>query len=122
MRVLIVDDEQMIRQLAERILSRAGHETVSVSTGREAIDTFGSAPDSFGAVILDLTLDDMGGRECLEQLDAVRRAVPVIISTGHPVSHEDFPDRFREQISILLKPYKASELVALISEVAGSSN
>lgn len=122
MRVLIVDDEAMIRQLAERILTRAGHETVTVASGAEAIQTFQNKSDEFDAVVLDLTLDDMTGEDCLEKLSQIRSSTKFVISTGKAVSRDDFPTRYHSQIDILLKPYKANELVDIISRVTGSTN
>ncbi len=122
MRVLIIDDEAMIRQLAERILRRAGHEPVSVATGHEAIATFENSPDQFDAVILDLTLEDMSGHDCLEKLDQIRHSTSFIISTGKAVSHDDFPVEYHDRIQILLKPYKAAELVEVLIRATQSTN
>lgn len=122
MRVLIVDDEMMIRQLAERILRRAGHEPVSVSTGGEAIATMERAPGHFDVVILDLTLGDMSGRDCLDRLDKLCDDTPFIISTGNPVSREDFPADYQNHVDVLLKPYKAADLIDMVQRVCSTSN
>jgi serine phosphatase RsbU (regulator of sigma subunit) len=78
-RLLVVDDNEMNRDLLSRRLQRLGHETVAASDGREALMLMRSQP--FDLVLLDITMPGMDGYEVLLQLrnDEALRHIPVIM-------------------------------------------
>ena len=86
-RILIMDDEEMLRQLAEHMLMRLGYEAVAVKDGNEAIAEYERAMESgdpFDAVILDLTVKGgMGGREAVKDLRRMNPGVRAIVSSGY---------------------------------------
>lgn len=71
-RILVLDDEEMIRKLITRILSHAGYEVESAADGSKAIDLYRQALENaepFDAVIMDLTIPGgMGGKEAVKKL------------------------------------------------------
>jgi len=68
MKILVVDDEQIIRDLASKILTRAGYETELAESGREGIERFNAACDDIGLVLLDLSLSDVAGIDALREI------------------------------------------------------
>ena len=117
MKILVVDDEQMIRDLAMRILDRAGHEAEVAATGREAIDRFRDTGDDIGLIVLDLNLDDISGEETLRQIRRMSPSVPCIISSGAGLSDFDLPDDIRPGTHLLAKPYRAKQLSDLVDQI-----
>ena len=80
-RILVVDDEEGIRQLYKEELEEEGYEVELAERGEEALDKISrSKPD---VVILDLRMPGMGGLEVLERIREEDKELPVIISTAY---------------------------------------
>lgn len=86
-RVLIMDDDDMIRIGLNALLGELGYEVASTTNGREAIELYASeraAERPFDVVILDLTIPTgMGGAETVKHLREIDPRVPVIVSSGY---------------------------------------
>ena len=80
-RVLVVEDDEGLNQLAQKTLNRAGFETKGVLTGREAIDWVNKDPDV--VLLLDQQLPDMPGTELVHKLIEMGKPVPFVAVTGH---------------------------------------
>jgi signal transduction histidine kinase/CheY-like chemotaxis protein len=85
-RVLTVDDDAMVRSVARRLLQSFGLTVVEAAGGREAIDCFAADPDGIDAILLDLTMPDVGGAEVFREVRAIRPDVPIVLMSGY---HED---------------------------------
>src|SRR4051794_24891152 len=80
-RVLICDDEESVRLVCARALTRAGYDTASVSTGREAIAAM--QRDSFDVLVLDMRMPDSDGLGILARLREIDPVVPCLVISGH---------------------------------------
>lgn len=113
-KILIMDDEEIIREFAGESLKDAGYEVEVVCDGREAVDCYQKAKEAkqpFAAVILDLTVPGgMGGKETLEKLLAVDPEVKAIVSSGY--SKDPIMANFAQYgfMGVVPKPYKIEEL------------
>jgi len=85
-RVLAVDDDVMVRSVARRLLQSFGLTVVEAAGGREAIDCFAADPDGIDAILLDLTMPEVGGAEVFREVRAIRPDIPVVLMSGY---HED---------------------------------
>jgi len=81
--VLLVDDEESIRELGTKILRHAGYEVLTATNGREGVDVYHRGRSRIALVVLDLIMPEMGGRRCLEQLLAIDPRVKVVIASGY---------------------------------------
>jgi two-component system cell cycle sensor histidine kinase/response regulator CckA len=85
-RILVVDDEQMVLKIAEKLLLYMGYEVITTQTGEEAVWLYKQAMESgkpFDVVILDLSMDSgMGGTDVMEEMRAIDPDVKAIISSG----------------------------------------
>jgi two-component system cell cycle sensor histidine kinase/response regulator CckA len=120
-RVLLMDDEEIIRSTASRMLMRLGYEVMLAVKGEEAIDLFREARESaqpFDAVILDLTIPGgMGGRETLGRLLAMSPDVKAIVSSGYsedPVMGDFMTYGF---CGVLSKPYDMKQMSRVLHQV-----
>ena len=88
--VLVVDDLEMFRLLATTLLGQAGYATRSVSNGAEALDYLNEHPDA-AAIVLDLNMPVMGGREFLgfQRADEKLSHIPVVICSGEILAAKD---------------------------------
>ncbi|MBD3401290.1 PAS domain S-box protein [candidate division GN15 bacterium] len=127
-KILVMDDEEFIRDLARRILRKHGHDVVCVPDGKAAIDHYVDAQHDgvpFDLVILDLTIPHgMGGKETIARLRKIDPEVIALVCSGYsndPVlaRHEEYGFR-----GIVTKPYKPADLVeavsALLTDAAGA--
>lgn len=108
--ILVVDDEELVREFSERALATGGFAVTLCEDGQSAIDAFRAAPDRFSAVVLDLNMPKLSGRATLEALRKLRTDLPVLIATGF--SDDDVAtltaDSHTESIQ---KPYGAATLI-----------
>jgi CheY-like chemotaxis protein len=105
-RVLVLDDEQMILDLVENMLSAMGLESVCVSTGDEAVREYRAAFDAgnpFDIVIMDLTIPgDGGGKEAIHILREFDPKVRAIVSSGYSES-SILSDQLKKTIASVLR-------------------
>jgi len=120
-RVLFLDDKEVVRASARRILMRLGYDVVCVNEGSEAVDRYSSAMAenrAFDAVILDLTVSGgMGGKECIALLRKLDPNVKAIASSGYP---EDSAISDLEVLGFngfLVKPYDVNQMGSLLFKV-----
>jgi PAS domain S-box-containing protein len=107
--ILIVDDESLIRKLAQTILEGFGYSVLLAENGKQAVEIFGQNSDGIAAVLLDFTMPVMDGIEAFNQFQKISPIVPVIISTGH--RDVILTEKFEGTIAgILEKPYTPAEL------------
>jgi len=110
-RVLVVDDEPTIRNLASKILQTAGH-TVSVShDGLHALELFHRQPDACDCVLLDLTMPGKSGHEVMEEMRRLRPGLPILIMSGY--SEAEIARKFQgiTPTGFIQKPFNASGLL-----------
>lgn len=80
--ILIVDDENFVTLLAQRVLTDEGYSVVTAKNGFEALDLYKKLADKIGLVILDFTMPIMDGSEVFSELRALNPRVPVVLSSG----------------------------------------
>ena len=114
-RLLLVEDEVSVAAGLSSLLELEKIIVRVVERGREvvrAIEEF--APD---AVVLDLTLPDIGGREVFAQIAARWPDLPVVFSTGHGGEADLARELSRDHVGFLRKPYEVAALIAAIERV-----
>jgi CheY-like chemotaxis protein len=112
--VLVVDDEEVVRATAEAALTRFGFTVITAANGKEAVDRFREAPDLIEAVLLDVKMPVMDGREALRELRRIRPDVKVLISSGYNES-EALRDFTSEGVNLFVqKPYRAAALATAL--------
>jgi signal transduction histidine kinase/ActR/RegA family two-component response regulator len=82
-RVLFVDDEQLLVELAREMLGRLGYEVVATTDAGEALTVFSGEPDRFQCVITDYTMPKATGVELAKSLMRIRPDIPIVLCTGY---------------------------------------
>ena len=123
-RVLLMDDEELIRELAVAGLTQLGFQVDTVADGTEALRVYAEAREKgqpFAAVIMDLTIPGgMGGREAIKQLLVMDPNAKAIVSSGY--SNDAVMANYRQFgfQGVVAKPYKIDELAEAVNTlVAG---
>jgi PAS domain S-box-containing protein len=109
--VLLVDDEEMIRDIGRAVLDRAGFRVLTADDGVEAVDVFSRERDRVSLVILDVTMPRMSGRDAFRHLVELNPNARVLFSTGY--SGGDLAE-LDGSVGLLGKPYRPHELVAAV--------
>ena len=122
-KLLVMDDDKMVRAVAGRLLKALGHRADFAEHGREAVEKYRTARGAgvpYDAVILDLTIrEGLGGRETLEQLRAIDPEVRAIVSSGYSddaVMADHLAFGFRGRLS---KPYRLDQLREALGALLG---
>jgi two-component system cell cycle sensor histidine kinase/response regulator CckA len=122
-KILVMDDEEMVRELLDNMLGHLGYKVIFAKHGFEALDLFSLAQDSgegFDALILDLTIPGgMGGKATLEKLLKIDPQIKAIASSGYsedPIMAEFARYGFS---GVIAKPYEISKLSKVLHEIIG---
>jgi two-component system cell cycle sensor histidine kinase/response regulator CckA len=115
--ILIVDDEAQLRRSAARILNASGFETLLAANGREAITVFEQRGDSIDAVLLDMAMPELGGKQTYAELRRLCPGVRVILSSGYDEAEARHRVESPGLAGFLQKPYSAAELVSCLRNV-----
>jgi two-component system, cell cycle sensor histidine kinase and response regulator CckA len=115
--VLVVDDEEIVRNVAKAALQIQGYRVILACDGREAVEVFREMSDSISLVILDLTMPVMGGEEALRRMRDIRPDVTVMLSSGY--TQTDAMRRFSDEglAGFIQKPYTSARLRETVDAV-----
>lgn len=113
--VLVVDDEEVVRDVARVILERRGHRVSLATGGEEAVEILNRERADVALAVVDLTMPGMDGRECLRALREVKPGLTAILASGLPLdglAADLQADGFH---TILQKPFSAAELADAVA-------
>ncbi len=118
-KALLVDDEETVRVVGQRMLERLGFEVVCAGNGAEALAIFRERPGDFVCVILDLTMPHMDGEETFRELRRVRPDVCVVLSSGY--NEQEVTQRFAGKglAGFIQKPYQIDALAQALRKALG---
>jgi PAS domain S-box-containing protein len=118
-RILVVDDEDLVRDAVSRMLAELGYDVLSAADGTEAVDLYRKLGADIGLVIIDMVMPEMDGRQCFRALRALNPALQAILSTGGPGdgSLQDILDE--GGIEFVQKPYAVLQLAEAVKRALG---
>ncbi len=116
-RVLVVEDEDAVRNVAAEVLRRRGHQVSLAADGEAAVALVERDPSSIDVVVLDLVLPRLSGIEVFRRCRRLRPDLPVILSSGNVYEGLDAPDVRAGIAGVLPKPYRPDELTSLVERV-----
>ncbi|MBN1591969.1 MAG: PAS domain S-box protein [Candidatus Coatesbacteria bacterium] len=116
-RILLVDDEAVVRKSASRTLRRLGYQVEVVSSGEEALKFYSEHQGEVDLVIIDMIMPGMGGPECFEALKGIYPEVKAIISTGYSIDGDAQRMLNAGAKGLIQKPFQLSVFAATVREV-----
>lgn len=114
--VLIVDDEEAIREVVRDILELSGIETILAANGQEAIELFTQHHDRIRVILLDLRMPIMSGTETYHRLRELDPHVRVILSSGYDDKVSSLNFQVDDAVYFLRKPYAMDALLSCIQD------
>jgi PAS domain S-box-containing protein len=115
--VLLVDDEEVVIDVAGKLLKKLGYHVIEAGSGREAIQLFGERCDKIDIVILDMIMPDIGGGEVYDRIKEIDPQVKVLLSSGYSIDGKATDILQRGCNSFIQKPYNMKVLSKKIREV-----
>lgn len=123
-RIMIMDDEEMIRSLVERALSHVGYEVVHAEDGEHAVRLYKEAKEKgvpIDLIIMDLTIPGgMGGKAAVKKIHDIDPNAKVVVSSGYfndPVMADFCEYGF---LAAIVKPFQIRELIIAVEEAVSS--
>jgi CheY-like chemotaxis protein len=113
-RILVVDDERVVRRALQRVLERDGHVVTLAECGKDAIDLYARNWRELDLVVLDVMMPDADGREVLRRMREVNPGVRAILSSGFTA--ESDPSLTVAGTWLLQKPYTPDQVRAVLSD------
>jgi PAS domain S-box len=116
-RILVIDDEDIVRQVLSRMLQELGYEVVGLNDSRQAIEYYREHHHQIDAVIFDLIMPRLGGKECLMALREINPTLPAVLSTGYGYNLQVQDIMDFGAVGFLKKPYQLSQLSQILQYV-----
>jgi len=111
--VMLVDDEEMIRDLGKLILETAGYSVLMAADGEQAVKLFEQEHSRVDLVILDVTMPRMSGRDAYREMIRIDPGARIMFSTGFSA---DSITELEGSLGLLSKPYRPQEMVAAVHQ------
>lgn len=115
--ILIVDDEDWIRDLVGKMLLKCGYKIIEADSGEKALETYNSKQEKIDLIILDLGMPGMGGHNCLIKLKSLNPDVKVIIASGYAIGEQVQESLEAGADGFIGKPYKMAHLTQKVRQV-----
>src|SRR5690242_6406334 len=114
--ILIIDDEEIIREALDALLGAEGYRVVKAATAAEGMEQLGNQP--VDAVLLDLMLPDRNGLEVLDDIRRVDEELPVIMITAYGTIESAVAATKQGAFYYFTKPFKNDEVLAVLRNAA----
>ena len=115
--ILIVEDEQTLREVAEYVLSKFGYRVLLAVDGESALDLYRKERENISVIVLDVIMTGMGGKRCLKELLLLNPDAKIIVVSGW--TDDEPPDVFIQAGAkeFMSKPYDVKNLARVIRKV-----
>jgi two-component system cell cycle sensor histidine kinase/response regulator CckA len=113
-RILLVDDEDIVRRTGTLLLESLGYEVVTARNGREGVERFATEHEALALVLLDMIMPEMNGHDAFRAMQQIDAEVPVVVCSGYAA--DEIVRSLRDQglAGFLPKPYRRAALAEVI--------
>jgi len=119
-RVLVIDDQEPLLELAREFLARGGYEVHTAQGGRAGLERFSADPAGFDVVVIDLAMPDVGGDEVGREIRTLRPDVPLLLVSGYDADFAAAHFASLRPARFLRKPYERDELARELERLLGA--
>src|SRR5690606_29515783 len=81
--ILVIDDEEVVRQVSLLTLTNLGYKVMLASSGRDGLEVFRQHGNEISLVILDLTMPGINGETVLSEMNQINAGIPVLLTSGY---------------------------------------
>jgi DNA-binding response OmpR family regulator len=115
--VLVVDDDEGVRELVAETLQRAGLTVLLTGDGREAVELFRRQADEIQLVILDRTMPNIDGEQAFDEIRRIRSDTPIILVSGYSEERAAWHFIDRGLDAFLHKPFEPMALLERVRRI-----
>jgi two-component system phosphate regulon sensor histidine kinase PhoR len=108
--ILVIDDEQIMRDGCSRILSREGWKVITAEDGKQGLDEIQSQPEGMDVILLDLMMPGMSGMEVLDKIQTINPNLLVIVITGYATVESAVEAMKKGAYDFIPKPFTPDQL------------
>jgi len=123
-KVILMDDENIVRKAAKAMFSHLGYDVEVVGSGEELIEKYKAEKNAgrpFDLVVMDLTIrGGLGGKETFDKLKLIDKEVVAVVSSGYSTDPVMADYKNYGFAGVLTKPYKMNELILLLKQLFDS--
>ena len=112
--ILVADDEDGLRAIVERILTNAGYHVLTAGSGRQALAMAAGHPGTIDALITDVVMPVMNGRELAKAVQAARPGLPVLFMSGYAAPLMTEQGMLDPGVTVLGKPFGKDDLLSAL--------
>ncbi|MFH1689310.1 MAG: PAS domain S-box protein [Candidatus Eisenbacteria bacterium] len=116
-RILLVEDEEAVRELASRALKESGYKVFEAGAYEEALEVFEREGGNFDLVFSDVVLPDKSGIRLIDELLSKRPDLQVLVSSGYTDQKSQWPVIQEKGFRFLQKPYSLVDLLGTVDEL-----
>ena len=120
--ILLVDDEQLLREIGTAILTRFGYQVLTCPDGESALELYQEKQSEIALIILDLIMPGMGGKRCLDELLNVDPNVRIVVSSGYSEDKASSEDVESMAKGFIKKPYDINQMLNIIRTILDEEN
>ncbi len=115
--IMVVDDEDVVCEVMERMLKGLGYKTYVAKNGQEAVEYYSTSKDNIDLVLIDMIMPKMNGRDCYRALKEINPAIKAVLITGHipeDMAYDALNDGMKD---VIFKPFSKSRLAQVVHNV-----
>jgi CheY-like chemotaxis protein len=120
-RILLVEDEEMIRNVASAMLERLGYAVYVCDNGQDAVDHYREEWQNIDLIILDVIMPELDGEETFIAMQEINPALKVLVSSGYSLDDKTQNIIQKGAKGFIQKPYRKGALSVKVAEVLGAS-
>ena len=123
--ILVVDDEAPVRNIATNILGFLGYRVLEACDGQQALDIALRSGEKIDAILLDIYMPVLSGRDTFKELRAVGNKVPVVVCSGFVIDPDEFvilSQGHPPPVDIMLKPYSLDSLSKALAKAINGAD
>ncbi len=118
--ILVIDDEELIRETASAMLRSLGYNVMTATNGYEGVESFKESADRIDLIMIDMIMPVMGGREAFIRLREIRPGIPILIASGFADEEDMIEMKQQGSCGFLTKPFRKADLAEMIFQVLNS--
>ena len=119
-RILVVDDEPLIREMTREILEACGYAVFEAVDGQDGLEIFQATPEGFDLIILDLVMPRLHGFQVMDRILATAPLTRILISSGFSPDTRPELTTPTATTAFLAKPYRSKELLDHVQRLIGA--
>jgi two-component system cell cycle sensor histidine kinase/response regulator CckA len=114
--VLLIEDEQSVREVTAKLLAKLGYEVVTAVDGRDGVNRAAAYDGVLHLVLTDLMMPELGGVEAAQEIRKLRPEIPVLFISGYSEQSVSWRDDMKATGRLLSKPFSVDELARAIRQ------